>query len=201
MKKNIFLFTFLIVISCGNDKTEYVFDSEKINNTNKIIQTLISDKKSNISKNSIPICIELIGNTIYEPIATNGIIKLPPKAYKFIQIKELLEKKVNGELFFSPKDSIFIATQNLNPKKLNINKNILANFKTTTLKEQESKIKNSEQVDFYLINVPVFSSDNNKAYIEVDKKCSGECGYGTEIYLEKINGKWKIIEYKQSWIN
>lgn len=201
MKKTLFIFTFLIVVSCGNNKTEYVFDSEKTDNTNKIIQTLISNKNLNVFNSSIPVCKELIGNAIYEPIPINGIIKFPPKKYKFIRINELLQKEVDGKVFFNPKDSTFIANQNLNPKKINIDIKILPKVKITTLKEQKLKIKNSEQINFYLINIPIFSSDNNKAYIEVDKICSGECGYGTEIYLEKLNGKWKIIKSKLSWIN
>ena len=103
MKKTLFIFTFLIVVSCGNNKTEYVFDSEKTDNTNKIIQTLISNKNLNVFNSSIPVCKELIGNAIYEPIPINGIIKFPLKSISLYELMNYYKKKLMEKCFLIPK--------------------------------------------------------------------------------------------------
>jgi hypothetical protein len=44
------------------------------------------------------------------------------------------------------------------------------------------------------MTIPLFSLDNQKAYVELGYYCGTLCGYGEAIYLKKINGKWTIVE-------
>ena len=86
--------------------------------------------------------------------------------------------------------------------KFNDLKESLAEKINQTTKEKEiNKKKMGKPFDFYEMTIPIFSLDNQKAYLELNHHCGGLCGGGTSIYLRKINGKWKIVDKRQTWMS
>ena len=104
-------------------------------------------------------------------------------------------------MFFTSKDSLCLLQQNLNPKKLKIDKNFAEKLNLTTKEEELNKRKTDRKYNYFEITMPIFSLDKNKAYLEINHYCGGLCGSGKSIFLKKINGKWKIIDKWRTWIS
>jgi hypothetical protein len=51
------------------------------------------------------------------------------------------------------------------------------------------------------MTIPIFSLDNQKAYVELGYHCGTLCGYGKAIYLKKVSGKWIIVKKFRTWIS
>ncbi|MGC4099814.1 hypothetical protein [Ferruginibacter sp.] len=51
----------------------------------------------------------------------------------------------------------------------------------------------------YIISMPLISSDNKTAIMQIDEYCEG--GSGSIYILEKIDGKWKVVEEILQWIS
>jgi hypothetical protein len=51
------------------------------------------------------------------------------------------------------------------------------------------------------ISVPLISVDNKKAIVFGSYICGGLCGSGGVFFLEKVKGKWKVINYEMRWIS
>jgi hypothetical protein len=181
-------------------KTEQI---ENIEETNEIVQAIINQDSLDILKSnseSIAFCTELRKITIEIPIKQKNGIIFPP-APGNIFINNLLNDKVNGEIFFSSKDSLAIILQNSNPEKIKIKESITEKLNTTTFEKEMTKRKKGKEYDFYEMTIPIFSLDKQKVYIELNHSCGALCGNGKGIYLKKINGKWKIVEKWETWIS
>ena len=63
--------------------------------------------------------------------------------------------------------------------------------------EQKNKRSQGKSYRFYDLTIPIFSSDMNKAYVELTLYGSG----AQALYLEKINSKWTIIRRIGLWIS
>jgi hypothetical protein len=174
MKKiSLILIFALFFLSCQNKKK-----LGKNDDINKIVEIVIAEDSSTILKES-RLCIEL----------------------KKINANYLLNEKINGEIFFSSKDSLAIIAQNSNPKKLKVAEIIIDNFNTTTIQEEMANREKGQQYSFYEMSIPVFSLNKQKAYLELDYSCGSLCGYGMAIYLKKVNGIWKVIEKHRTWVS
>lgn len=208
MKKLILiLLVSLSFTKCKNINTETEFDSSKINEINDVVKTVILEDSLNVLKNgkeSIMLCEELIKLEIYflEKIKDNELIPLPPPpSFNNISIENLLYYKIENEIFFTSKDSLYLLQQNSNPKKLKIEKNLAEKINLTTKDIEINKRKNHKPYSYYQMTIPIFSFDKKKAYLELNHYCGGLCGSGKSIYLKKINSKWKIIEKWCTWIS
>src|SRR5690606_20552213 len=95
-------------------------------------------------------------------------------------------------IFFHYTDSTTLVEQNRCLNNLTIPKSALGKFKFTCL-------ENGKIPERYIqFSFPIFSKDNKKAYIEYDQY-NGFDGGGQSIYLQKIRGKWKVIEITRNW--
>lgn len=204
MKRITFYTVLFIAFSCSQNKKEKPnTNSESITNINEIVEAIIIQDSLDVfskSKDSPMFCSELRKLNISIPEKNeNGLIPPPPP--RGIYITRLLSEKIIGERF-SAKDSLFILEQNSKPEKLKIEKKLLSKLNSITIEEALIKRKKSKKLfTFYEMTIPVFSIDRQKAYVELDHHCSGLCGSGLAIYLQKINGKWQIIEKWQTWIS
>lgn len=201
MKRITFCAVLFIAFSCSQNKKEKPnINSESITNINEIVEAIIIQDSLDVfskSKDSPMFCSELRKLNILIPEKNeNGLIPPPPP--RDIYITTLLSEKIIGERF-SAKDSLFILEQNSNPEKLKIEKKLLSKLNSITI--EEALIKSKKLFTLYEMTIPVFSIDRQKAYVELDHHCSGLCGSGLAIYLQKINGKWQIIEKWQTWIS
>ena len=62
-----------------------------------------------------------------------------------------------------------------------------------------SKLKNDNITnEFIIFSIPIFSSDNKKAYIEIDIY-SKMYRHGESYFLEKNKGKWRVIYSATNW--
>lgn len=53
----------------------------------------------------------------------------------------------------------------------------------------------------YWVSRIIFNKEKNKAIMETNHVCGNLCGGGSKVYLSKIGGKWKIIEFFNSWVS
>lgn len=203
--KKIILYTVIIFTfsNCQNKKNKTSVAVEQIKDINGIVEAIIIQDSLDVffkSEDSTMFCSELRKLKISIPEKTKeGLI--PPLSDREIYISDLLYNHPKEEVFFSVNDSLYLLKQNSNPQKLKIERNLLNKLNTTTVEKALIKRKNAEMFWFYQMTIPVFSLDRQKAYAQLDCFCTGLCGSGQAIFLEKINGKWKIIKKRQTWIS
>ncbi|RXM48693.1 hypothetical protein [Flavobacterium sp. YO12] len=206
MKKPILHIVLIFVFcSCQNKNEKTSIASEQIKDINEIVEAIIIQDSLDVfskSEDSIMFCSELRKLNISIPHKKNSkdFIALPPLSGG-IYITQLIPSKIKGQTFFSSKDSLYLLEQNSNPDKLKIGKSIVEKLNTTTIEKTKIRRKNRQRSRFYEMTIPIFSSDKQNAYVELDYECGGLCGSGQAIYLKKINGKWKIIVQWQNWIS
>jgi hypothetical protein len=204
--KNILLLIILFLFSCNSEKSqELIRQKESIN----IIQTIIEEKGLEMvrdlgNSNKLPICLNLKKNIInakcFEDTKVNNkltVVKLPQKSFTNqgeVCIEKVYKSKPINNSFFLTKDSLNILNQNETLKELKIPKSITQGFKTV---ESTENLKITEK--YIQFSIPIFSEDNTKAYLEFDYYSDNENSHGCSIYLEKMNGKWKIKYIEGGW--
>ncbi|OYU78879.1 MAG: hypothetical protein CFE23_16590 [Flavobacterium sp. BFFFF1] len=122
------------------------------------------------------------------------IVPLPGQR---VFIENLLFMSVDKKkLFFTKKDSLFIREQTQSKAKISIPET----FEKKTFITSDSLIYKKQHVEYYEILEPIFSKDKLKAYTEINYR-KKDFGCGFALLMEKINGKWKIIQTRPTWIN
>lgn len=112
--------------------------------------------------------------------------------------------------YASKKDSIFIEQQ------LNSNKDkqwVVENFQgipydSAMLAKYESgygfdwdKFKKDGYGCFESFSLPIFNVDSTQCIIQINGSCHGTLGSGYSMFLEKKDGKWKVVGRKQNWMS
>ena len=204
--KNILLLLFLIFFSCNSNKNDNSIREEE---TLNIIRTLIENNGNDFvsdfpTKNELPICLNLkktiVDNKCFVKTKSKDkiiTIKLPQKTFTNkgeVCIEKIYKSKPFENIFFLKSDSLDIVNQNETFKTFKIPKSITKKFKTVELTKN---IKITKK--FIQFSIPIFSKDNTKAYLEFDCYTDNENSNGKSIYLEKINGKWKIKYVERNW--
>jgi len=198
MKNYFSLFLIVFTFSCKNKNENTII--ERNIEIEKIFESIITQESLNNLKNAsaaIPTSEELKKLKVH--ILASNIEKIPPKPIDGIYINDLFYYNLDV-IFISKKDSLDLMNQNLILKSYRINNSFSKKLKLTTFKEQKILSKNNRDTDFLQLSIPIFSSDNNKAYVEINEICFGNCGWGKAIYLEKRNGKWTIVYKHQLWV-
>lgn len=205
--KNILLILLisLLFTKCKNTN-EIESDSTKIKDINEIVRTIVLEDSLNVlkkDKESIMLCENLIRLNIIviDKNKDKNTIVLPRSYFNQISIDELLNKKIENNLFFNPSDSLFLLNQNINTEKIKINEKNIEKINLTSIEKEIGKRKANQKYSFYQMTIPVFSKDKQKAYLELNHYCGRLCASGKSIYLKKINGKWKIIYKIETWVS
>ena len=202
MKKYLFIIAF-IFISCEKEKTRNSFNLPTSEDLNSIVEKVIIDDSLAISKNNTttPICNELKKIKIINWDRKKN--SLPPKSEQnSILIQDLIGyEDIPVNFFFKRDDSLYIEFQNEKLINYSLSTKLLQKLNTTSILKQKSNHKNAENYAFYNLSIPILSANNTKAYIELTLVCSGLCGEGYKIYLEKKNGKWIIVKRKLDWVS
>ena len=170
---------------------------------NEIVQAIIIQDSLNVQINitdSRMFCNELKNIVIEVPVKRKDKL-IPPPFPGNRYINEIVNAKIENELFFSKQDSLYIMEQSLNQQKFKIDKAIINKLNVTTFKNEIEKRENGKQYNFYEMKIPIFSLNRKQVYVELDHRCGSLCGSGKAIYLKKISGKWIIIEKWQTWIS
>jgi len=195
----------LILLSCDNKKEKLIRQKESIN----IIQTLIEQKGKEMvrdfsTEKELPICLNLkkiiVKNKCFVETKANDkilTVKFPKKSFTNIGevcIEKIYKSKPIENIFFLKRDSLDIVNQNETFETFKIPKSIIKKFKTV---EQTKNLKITKK--YIQFSIPIFSTDNTKAYLEYDHYSNNENSYGNSIYLEKKDGKWKIKYVEGNW--
>ncbi|MBB1139015.1 hypothetical protein [Myroides sp. WP-1] len=203
--KNILLLFILTLLSCNSKKKEEVIRQQE---SIIIIQTLLEERglemvRDSYSEQKLPICLNLKKNIVntkcFEKIKANDEvveIQFPEKTFTRLGgvcIEKLYGSKSIDNSFFLKNDSLDIVKQNETIKALKIPKRVTQKFTTVELTESLKVIEKYVQ-----FSIPIFSKDNTKAYLEFDYY-SDEISSGISMYLEKVNGKWKIKYIERNW--
>lgn len=190
-----FLFIGGIILFGCNFKAKQNFPIPSKNDINEIIATIITqDSLLNYNK---PLSIDL------QKIKVNTT-ELPKGAFIFnivnIDARALIETKSDKTEFFKKSDTTYFVFQNDTISTFKIKIELVSHFKLTNLAEQNRQWNLRIGKPFLLLSIPIFSSDQRKAYVTINDIC-GMCGGGKAIYLEKIKGHWKIIKKIQTWVS
>ena len=190
-------------MSCKKTESKTQIEISNTKDINEIVLAIIIEDSLNVSinaTNSKMFCNELIKLNIYIPEKSKDgeIIPLSPLLRNAVSIEELLHYKKSE--FFKVKDSLHLLKQNSNPQKFKIDKIIFDKINLTTKEIENNKRKTGKPFDFYEMTIPFFSSDNQKAFVQLNHYCNGLCGNGVSLFLEKINGKWKIVDSWETWM-
>ena len=203
MKYLLFSLFFYLLLSCQNSKQKTELNSSQLKDINEIVRAITIEynlealKKDN--KNVI-LSDSLKKTKIYIPSKKDKELGVPTPP-DFVTINEIIKVKIKGQAFFSNVDSSHILSQYPDIKKLKISENILSKINSPSFEKEIVSRKKVGEYHFYEIGIPLFSIDNKKAFVELSSYCGGLCGNGEFIFLEKINGKWKIIERFETWIS
>jgi len=204
MRHIISLLLFLFLLSCKKTENKSQIEISNTKDINEIVLAIIIEDSLNVTKNatnSKMFCNELIKLNIYIPEKSKDgeIVPLSPLSRYAVSIEELIHYKKSE--FFKVKDSLHLLKQNSNPQKFKIDKIIFDKINLTTKEIENNKKKTGKPFDFYEMTIPVFSSDNQKAFVQLNHYCNGLCGNGVSLFLEKINGKWKIVDTWETWMS
>jgi len=162
---------------------------------NEIIELIVGKKVSSHSKAA------LISELFRIKILTPGYPPNMPSPVGSIELHRLLNFKINQRNFFDKTDSLHILSQNEMFKTFQIDRTRLKGIKFISMGDALKNMKSEKEVPFYEMMIPVFSSDNKKAYVEWDSSGCGLCGVGTALFLEKINNKWNIVSEENIWVS
>jgi hypothetical protein len=196
--RNYLPYFFIIFAFSCKDKGESV--EERKTEIEKIVESVIIQDSVNVFKKdstAIPLSKELKKLKV-QGLASN-LEKIPPKPIDGIYLNDLFYYHLDVN-FLPKKDSLNILSQNQVLKTYLIDNSFSKKLKLTTFKEQKVKSRANADANFLYLTIPIFSADNKKAYVELNEICFGNCGWGKALYLEKKNGKWKIIFKCQLWV-
>ncbi|WP_426095978.1 hypothetical protein [Flavobacterium sp. DSR2-3-3] len=197
MRNFSFIILVFVFVGCQNREQQDKFAFSKETEINSILKTIIYNDGIPLFKqsDSISLCAEL--NKLEILVAKypklGDVVTISLEQNK-VNIQNLLFDK---KRFFAEKDSVFLLSQNKVLKSFTIDGNLFEKVKIITRKEIDSSKKYSTR--YYEISIPIFSKDNTKAYVEVNKHIKS-FGSGYIVYLEKINEKWRIISKRRTWI-
>lgn len=194
----IVLFIFQLILSCNENRTESCNDKVRQTESNeisKVVVQFLEEKRLNFN---LPICnslerLNIIAEDINKISSEVSLKKLDLKAPRELYVQKLLLVKLNKKFFFKKSDSLNFVNQNCK-SQFKFSKLVLKNVKIVDIK----KIKNNSINKYIKFTYPIFSSDNEKAYVEIDfyKK---ENQFGNSLYLKKTNNKWKIVDIQGLW--
>ena len=202
----LFSITFLfILLGCDTTNPKQTFLPPDKKDINEIVEAVIKQDSSRLKNitvgdpNNVPLSIDLRKIRVILTDTTTDVP--PPIDHTQVSVFNLFNSLVDSQRFFSRTDSLYFFFQNDSIKTFTIDKTVAEKLAaTTTLVEQQQKHDSNQTIRYYDFTIPIFSADNNKAYIEWTTNCSG-CGGATSYYLEKINSKWTVVGWQQRWMN
>lgn len=200
-----FIIFLLIFIGCQKNKEDYKLP--KSSEINSIIKAVVFDDSLGLykdfnkrSKLSFSEDLQKLEIVLWDVKKS----KFPPKsAFNSKLIQQLIgfpdvPKKF---FFFSKLDSSYLQFQNKNSNKFKLKKDGFSELNMQPLSQLKKDLKTREYFGFYYCTIPIVSLDGKKAFLELTLVCSGLCGEGREIFLEKIKGKWKIVKFHLDWVS
>lgn len=208
MRILIFIFTLTFISCAKRDEVTFTLPSDK--DINEIIKIIINSDSLPVFKTDmkpdtlryegqpdfirfpikIPFIADLDKIIIYPtPSPNNDIDNLTPPPYNGIYFSSLLYygKKNN---VFTDLDSLYVFYQNDTLKSFKLSNEITEQIYIIKTQPKE----NDEDTRFYSCSIPIFSTNNQYAYVELQYHCYGECSYTNGYILKKINNTWTLVD-------
>ena len=105
------------------------------------------------------------------------------------------------KFFFSKSDSLYIEFQSKNLNAFKLAEKDFKEVDISSAEELRKNIKIEKYFSYYYATIPIISLDGKKAYLKYVLNCSGLCGSGYRVFLEKKNGKWIVVKYHEEWVS
>ena len=171
--RRIFVIVFICLLFANCKKNNSEFDNSEIKEINEIVKIVILEDSLNVLKSeseSKMFSVNLIKLNIYIPEKRKENEPIPPLSPSFnnVSIENLLYYKIENKMFFTTNDSLFLLKQNLKPNKLKIENEIIEKINVTSKKIELKKKKIGKSYNYYEMTIPIFSKDNQKAYLELN---------------------------------
>ncbi|WP_133440188.1 MULTISPECIES: hypothetical protein [Chryseobacterium] len=201
MKIKVFFLILILFSSCSKDKSFVL--AENSGEINDIIRVVIIDDKIEATKINNTVIIEdiykkeIIDSRKY--IKKDSLYIVPPYNMDILSLFHLWGPQ-SKPLGFDKKDLQYLLSQNSNPDSLKLPQTILKGFHHSTKKEYEQENANGNYQSYYTFTIPYLSQDKKTAYVESNYSCGNTCGNGMAFFLQKINGKWTVIEKWKTWM-
>ncbi|MBD3584034.1 hypothetical protein [Flavobacterium selenitireducens] len=185
--KKIILISLITIASCSKkDSTD--FNLPNPDDINQVVSVISKEYslpflKTVIRKNRRPFSKELRKIYIsFTPKQGN----LPfPRFADSIYAQTLLSYNMSQDKTLTKRDSSYFKFQNESVKNFTINKEL----------QDEFIIAKNLELPFYDMTIPIFSPDNNKAFVIVKVNNTGIEDPSYEVILNKEKGKWCIKKY------
>lgn len=201
----LFSISFLFfLLSCGDHNVKQTLSPPDKKDINEIIETIIYKDSSLFIKNiladsgALPLSVDLRKLKVIITDTTLGIP--PPIDHTLVSIFDLSIILVDNQRFFNKVDTSYFLFQNGAIIEFTIDSSLANKLVSIKLSDKQRLPNQSQSVKYYDLTIPLFSRDNEKAYIELTTNCPG-CGGATAFYLEKINSKWKVVGMENRWRN
>ncbi|WP_289010902.1 hypothetical protein [Sphingobacterium multivorum] len=157
-----------------------------------ILETILSDDSAGIK-------LQREGERrafIHNKFMRDSISSLHDRNYVFYNVDpQKLMKILDNQL----KDSLDMLNQ-MNERKAIIP--IPAAIKAAYTVDDADKYRMDRNQSIYYFHLPIIGYNRKKAYVPVDYICGPLCGNGDAFLLEKVNGKWVIIQrFFNLWIS
>jgi hypothetical protein len=185
----------LLLFACNPSKPKSNFPAPSSDDINAIIKAIVVH--DSLVKDNTPLSIDLRKIKIVIPGPNT---KLPEMLYHKVSIADLIYTGHYRESFFSKTDSLYLLFQNDTLKSFRFNKNLINGIPLTSTNKQQPGNKRNYNARFFDMSIPIFSLDQNTAYVQLDHICP-MCGAGYALYLQKKNGEWKIVKSMMTWLN
>lgn len=199
---------FLIAIflfGCHEPKKDYPVPSKK--DINDIVRAIITQQNCVVLFDSTGMAITKPGVAHYNALDSlvlltdlkkitvmDTLISDPYTVY----IRHMLNPK--DPLHFKKSDSLYILTQYYFLKHFTVDGKSLTNVKFINGDElKKEQVARKKRTPYYELSIPIFSLDQQQVYVQLNRYTEGAMGY--MFILRKIEGQWKIVRQKYTWVS
>ncbi|RSK43324.1 hypothetical protein [Hymenobacter perfusus] len=170
--------------------------------THAIVLTILKHDSLLLSSRSghaglLAYCLQPIELILHYP--KTNIPPPPPKDFT-VYLPSLLRYTYQNQPFFSRQDSVFLLQQGRQLRAGVLDTMLFTQGDLITDSDSGAGKKLRELDNYYRITLPLFSQDSMRAYIQVDRICTG-CGRGSDLFLEQKKGVWKVVKRGMRWLN
>lgn len=202
--KNFILLSFFLILSSCKKEAEEIFYAPKLDDINKVIETLIHQDslpifKKDTSSKSISLQLNKLKVKVMPTINKGDLIAPEEPSENYVYVQELLYSSEKSPAYFVKSDSTYLLYQNEVHKLLEIDSVFSEKLKLISLSELQAD-KYGFEKSYYSISIPIFSKDRNIAYVEWNYY-AGDYGTGFGIILKKEKGIWKMLKRRRTWIS
>ncbi|MDB4442940.1 hypothetical protein N9157_00370 [Saprospiraceae bacterium] len=186
--KHLSLWLLILISGCFEEQNIYN-KSDNLNDIENLISRIIEIDSIEINYPNYKI-VAVLPKYINRKNQEGFKPKPPPYGdYLFPDLEE--EFSDLKETKFSSDENIYIAKQKEDSKPIELSDQLFG--------KRKKKI-NLFQDTYIYFSIPIFNKSRNLAWIKTGIACGKTCGEGRTLILQKINGKWKIINKKSNWI-